>query len=324
MLPYYSDLSTYLHAIGQPAWADQLEAQVSSGLDISRYGDLPQWLSALEALPPIKADYTDFKHSVTIGQASEISPDLKQAIETQMRALIPWRKGPFSLFDIFIDSEWRSDWKWDRVLPHIHPLAGRRILDVGCSNGYHCFRMLGEGAERVIGIDPSPRFAVQFLMLKHFLKHCPIDLIPVGLEALPPQLHCFDTTFSMGVLYHRRNPMEHLEELKQTLVPGGQLILETLVIEGKDGDNLIPDGRYAKMRNVWSLPSVDTLINWVEQAGFIKPRVVDINQTSVEEQRATDWMQWQSLADFLDPENPNKTVEGHPAPIRAIVIAETP
>jgi len=183
--------------------------------------------------------------------------------------------------------------------------------------------MYGEGARRVIGIDPSPRFVVQFHMLKHFIGPCPVDLLPVGIESLPSKLEAFDTTFSMGVLYHRRSPMDHLRELKDSLLPGGELVLETLVIDGKLGEVLVPEGRYAKMNNVWFLPSVPSLESWLRKCGFINIRCVDINRTSLEEQRATDWMKFQSLEDFMD-DSGNRTDEGHPPPTRAIIVAEKP
>ena len=50
---------------------------------------------------------------------------------------------------------------------------------------------------------------------------------------------------------------------------------------------------------------------------------MDINKTTVEEQRSTDWMTFESLADFLDPNDANKNVEGHPAPLRDIFIDVT-
>jgi tRNA (mo5U34)-methyltransferase len=176
----------------------------------------------------------------------------------------------------------------------------------------------------VIGIDPSPRFVVQFYMMKHFLGDIDVDVLPIGIESLPHDLQSFDTTFSMGVLYHRRSPMDHLRELKATLSSGGQLVLETLLIDGELGEVLVPEGRYAMMNNVWFLPSADTLISWLSKCGFRNPRVVDIAPTTVEEQRATEWMTFHSLADFLDPNDSNKTIEGHPAPLRGVFVAEAP
>jgi tRNA (mo5U34)-methyltransferase len=151
----------------------------------------------------------------------------------------------------------------------------------------------------------------------------PIDVLPVGIEDLPTKLHAFDTVFSMGVFYHRKSPMDHLRELKEALRPGGQLVLETLVIEGALGEVLVPEGRYAKMNNVWFLPSCATLLSWLRKLGFHNPRVVDICPTTKEEQRATAWMKFQSLPEFLDPFDSSLTAEGHPAPIRAVFVAET-
>jgi tRNA (mo5U34)-methyltransferase len=191
--------------------------------------------------------------------------------------------------------------------------------------GYHCWRMLGAGAQRVIGIDPSVKFVFQFQAIKNFAgKDLPVDVLPLGIEHMPEKLAAFDTVFSMGILYHRRSPMAHLRELKELLRPGGQLVLETLVIQGPEGMVLVPEGRYAKMPNVWFLPSPDSLISWMRKNGFNNPRMVDINTTSIDEQRATDWMTFESLEDFLDPEDHSKTIEGHPAPLRAVFLAEAP
>jgi len=102
------------------------------------------------------------------------------------------------------------------------------------------------------------------------------------------------------------------------------LILETLVIDGVLGDTLLPEDRYAMMRNVWFLPSCDTLISWLKRCGFKNIRLVDVTDTSIEEQRSTEWMHFHSLKDFLNSEDPKLTCEGLPAPKRAIIIANAP
>ncbi|WP_339068256.1 tRNA 5-methoxyuridine(34)/uridine 5-oxyacetic acid(34) synthase CmoB [Teredinibacter turnerae] len=302
-------------------WLDSLPAQLAQGLSTQRFGDLPGWYDALRSLPDLRAQTVSLADTVAIGSAKEVDPSTHQQIEQAFRALIPWRKGPYNLFGTHINTEWRSDWKWQRLAPFIANLKGKQVLDVGCGNGYHCWRMFEAGAAQVIGIDPSPRFVVQFYMIKHFLNNPPVDVLPLGIEALPANLNAFDTTFSMGVLYHRRSPMDHLLELKATLQPGGELVLETLVIEGENGDVLVPEGRYAKMNNVWFLPSVPTLLSWLRKCGFENPRCVDVCTTTTEEQRSTEWMTFQSLKDFLDPTDSSLTAEGHPAPKRAIFVA---
>lgn len=324
----YSSFLKFIDNSDLSTWSKTLPEQIQQGLSIDRFGDLATWFSALNNLPHATPSLCEFQSKVSVGCVSDIDENTNRIIEAEFRNLIPWRKGPYSLFGIEIDTEWRSDWKWDRLLPHIRPLKGRTILDVGCGNGYHCLRMYGEGASRVVGIDPSARFVVQFYMLKHFIsqaiKECPVDVLPLGIELLPPKLQAFDTCFSMGILYHRRSPMDHLRELLEALKPGGELVLETLVIEGDSGEILVPKGRYAKMNNVWFIPSIPELMNWLKKSGFINVKCVDSNQTSMEEQRSTDWMKFHSLAEFLDPNDRSLTAEGHPAPLRAIFIAEKP
>lgn len=305
-------------------WAQCLPEQIDNGLSRQRFGDLPRWLQALEQLPNITADnHYPNKDRVGADTTTVLEPHELKTLRENLLALHPWRKGPFELFGVHIDTEWRSDWKWQRLAPHIASLEGKRVLDVGCGSGYHCWRMRGAGATEVIGIDPTPLFVVQFWALQKYLRQPEVWVLPTGIEHLPAKLQAFDTVFSMGILYHRRSPMDHLLELRDCLRPGGQLVLETLVIDGDEGNILVPSGRYARMGNVWFLPSCDTLIGWLRKTGFKSPRIVDITTTTIEEQRSTPWMQYHSLKDFLDPKDPSKTLEGYPAPKRAIAIAET-
>ncbi|HSJ47948.1 MAG TPA: tRNA 5-methoxyuridine(34)/uridine 5-oxyacetic acid(34) synthase CmoB, partial [Gammaproteobacteria bacterium] len=258
---------------------------------------------------------------IGIGRAEDLDAVQQQALEQALRQLHPWRKGPFCLFGLRIDTEWRSDWKWQRLREHIQPLQDRLVLDVGCGNGYHLWRMRGAGARLALGIDPTLLFVHQFAALQHYIRDPQAGLLPLALEELPARMAFFDTVFSMGVLYHRRSPFDHLQELREALRPGGELVLETLVTEGEAGQVLVPRDRYARMRNVWFIPSVPELQHWLERAGFLEVRCVDVTRTTTEEQRGTDWMRFESLAQCLDPDDPAKTVEGYPAPRRAILVA---
>ncbi len=321
----FSPLLDYLRQTGQQSWSERICEQLTHRFDDNPHGDLQRWLSALNGLPEVGKIHRELNASaITLSSAEPLNDEQQAQLEPALRGLMPWRKGPFDFFGTYIDTEWRSDWKWDRVSPYFSDLAGRRILDVGCGSGYHCWRMLGEGAERVIGIDPGLLFMFQFLAVKRYLGEVPADLLPIRMEDLPDNLELFDTTFSMGVLYHRRSPLDHLLELKNTLRRGGELVLETLIVDGPEGFSLMPEDRYGQMRNVWFLPSCDTLLRWVDRAGYRNARVVDVTETTTDEQRSTDWMRFNSLKDFLHPDNPSLTVEGYPGPKRAVVIAEKP
>jgi tRNA (mo5U34)-methyltransferase len=313
-------------------WAEILPQQLERGFDPIKHGDLPRWQALVDNVPALPTTQRLLDaNAVQIGCGEDLlaTPSMESAateslqLENQLKALHPWRKGPYNLFGIQIDTEWRSDWKWDRLKDHIAPLDHRLVLDVGCGNGYHCWRMLGAGAKTVVGIDPMLLNVMQFQLVRKLYGEAPVYVLPVGIEDMPTGMKAFDTVFSMGVLYHRRSPIDHLMELRDCLRPGGELVLETLVIDGGLGEVLLPEDRYARMRNVWFLPSCETLISWLKRCGFKNIRLVDATVTSLEEQRSTEWMNFHSLKDFLDAENLQLTCEGLPAPKRAIIIANT-
>ena len=292
--------------------------------DSRNNGDLPRWRRALNGLPAIHPRRLDLVNAVSIGDAADGSPEQLAALQDNLRLLMPWRKGPFDLFGVHIDTEWHSDWKWDRMRGQISPLRGRTILDVGCGSGYHCFRMAGEGARLAIGVDPQLAYAMQFRVIKHYVPDVPVYVLPATLEQLPEEMQSFDSVFSMGVLYHRRSPIDHLLQLQGCLRAGGELILETLVVDGPEGYALTPIDRYCRMPNVWFIPSIATTTNWLRRCGYKNIRIIDVSVTCTEEQRTTDWMHFQSLIDSLNPEDHSMTVEGLPAPKRAIIVAEAP
>lgn len=329
MKQHYDTFWEKLDDVRFDEWKQQLPELIDVALHPEGNGNLPRWLAAFERIQKF-APNTNFnlgQSAVAVADNSELNAEQKQELESALKVFHPWRKGPFSIHDIYIDTEWHSDWKWDRVRPHLADLKGRKVLDIGCGSGYHLWRMAAEQPELAVGVDPSLLFMNQFMVLKHFVgESVPAYFLPLTLEQLPVSKKggAFDTVFSMGVLYHRRSPIDHIYELKNQLLPGGELVLETLVMPEEYGQLLVPDDRYAQMRNVWFLPSVKELSHWLERCGFLNVRCVDANQTSIEEQRTTDWMTWNSLETFLDPEDHNKTIEGYPAPLRATMVCNKP
>lgn len=282
-----------------------------------------RYLNALAGLPRVTPSLLELDRDwVRIGETHDLSGEERLLLHDALMACAPWRKGPFELFDIRIDSEWVSSLKWDRVKDVMAPLAGRRILDVGSSNGYYMFRMAAHNPRFVLGIEPYLTFFFQFQLLQHFARVPELQTLPLKFEELPAMDEAFDSVFCMGILYHRRSPFDFIAALRRFLRPGGELVLETLVLPG-DGDMaLCPTGRYAKMNNVYFIPTVSSLKFWLERNGFEKVRCVDVTPTTEAEQRKTPWVPTESLSDFLDPLDKGKTVEGYPAPVRAIFLAE--
>ena len=316
-------------------WLANLPNWLAHIKDKARYANAPYYQSVVERLPNMagKTIRTDFTAQNITFDVPLSQGEIKQTTAL-LKNLMPWRKGGFVIGQgeqsIHIDTEWRSDLKWDRVLPFISDLTDKRVLDVGGGSGYHGWRMLGAGAKTVVVIDPSCLFYYQFMAIRNFvgsLNNPPnLHFIPVTLENLPftteNNKQLFHTVFCMGVLYHRASPFDCLLQLKNQLLKGGELVLETLVVDGDENTVLVPKDRYAQMNNVYFLPSVPALTLWLQKAGFVDVKCVDVNVTTFDEQRKTAWMDYHSLADFLDPNDNSKTLEGYPRPKRAVMVAK--
>jgi tRNA (mo5U34)-methyltransferase len=281
--------------------------------------------NVIETIPELIPSFIDLEgRAVTIGDKDDITPEEYRLLEECLTQLCPWRKGPFNLFGIKIDSEWQSWMKWERIKNYIGNLKGRKILDIGSSNGYYMFKMAGCDPLMVLGLEPQSSFYFQYLVLQKFLNQDNVFCLPVPHDQLPKMDRYFDTVFCMGVLYHRKSPIRMLKDICDSMRPGGELVLENLIIDSKLNICLFPKDRYAKMRNVFFIPDLLAIESWLLRAGFTNIRCVDITKTSLEEQRKTRWIQTETLKDFLDPDNPDKTVEGYPAPVRAVFIANAP
>ena len=297
-------LATCLQSLGLDDWHAKLAPLVSARLSKDGHGDFARWQNLLDALPDKQGD--------------------AKTLRNLLLGLAPWRKGPFEVGGVTIDAEWRSDLKWERVKDAISPLTGRDVLDVGSGNGYYALQMRKAGARFVIGIDPTILFVLQFLAVNRFEKESRVFVLPLRLQELPLPAKQFDTSFSMGVLYHQRKPLDHLRQLRQTIKPGGQLVLETIYLPGKESRARTPDDRYARMRNVWLLPTTAELLKWVRLTGYQDIEIVDRSKTTVDEQRSTQWMSFESLREALDPNDNSLTVEGWPAPHRLVLTATSP
>ena len=300
---------------------ESLPATLAQWEASNKHGHWTKWQKLLLEFPSTDKHQWQVKDGAIVMCDGAFSVAENKRINGLLRQFKPWRKGPYQIDDTYVDTEWRSDYKWDRLLPHISTLVDKRVLDVGCGSGYHMWRMLESHAKQVVGVDPTALFFMQFLIVKHFAGDCPLHFLPLGIEVMPAT-HGFDTVFSMGVFYHRKDPFTFLQQLKEQLVEGGELVLETLIVAGDEQTVLVPTERYAQMSNVWFLPSAKAMILWLERAGFKAIKVVDTDRTSTLEQRKTDWIDGHSLSDFLMPNEPSLTIEGYPAPTRAVFIAK--
>ena len=256
---------------------------------------------------------------VTAGNSENITSDELSMLEKNLEAVIPWRKGPFNLCGVELDSEWQSNLKYNLLQKHFD-LKDKIVADVGCNNGYYMFRMLEQKPKKLVGFDPSAIFKTQFDIVNHFVKS-DIKYELLGVEHLEFYEHKFDMIFMLGVLYHRSDPIASLKSLNRALNKGGEIIVDSFMIDGEDEVALCPESRYAMIPNVYFLPTVNCFKNWLKRAGFTDIELIEITTTDDKEQRVTKWTFGMSLDDFRDPEDPTKTIEGYPAPKRAYLKA---
>jgi len=274
---------------------------------------------AIEELPEPNVEDYNLNDAIEITLESNYSKENLAKIEKVAKMMLPWRKGPFKIDSLFIDTEWRSYIKYSIIKPHF-TLKDKIVGDIGCNNGYYMFRMLQEKPKKLVGFDPSALTFMQFQFINKFIKSS-IRYELLGIEHIEHYEHKFDILFCLGVLYHRSDPISSLKSLHKALNKNGELILDTFMIDGKEDICLTPKERYSKIPNIYFIPTLSALKNWCYRAGFQKVELLAIKKTELEEQRKTDWINSQSLNDFLDPNNPELTVEGYPAPKRVYIKA---
>ncbi|MDD2887855.1 MAG: tRNA 5-methoxyuridine(34)/uridine 5-oxyacetic acid(34) synthase CmoB [Aliarcobacter sp.] len=279
------------------------------------------WYLQLQIASKIKKDNLsiDYGDWFSVGVKEDLTQEEQEIILQTAKTLIPWRKGPFKVFGLEIDSEWQSNIKYNLIRPYFN-LKDKIVADIGCNNGYYMFRMLEDKPKRLVGFDPSPLTLHQFEFINHFIKS---DIVyeMLGVEHLEYYNHKFDFIFMLGVLYHRPDPVGTLKSLARGLNSKGEILIDTFMIDGDEELCLTPNKRYSKIPNIYFIPTIPALKNWLERAGFEDIEVLATTITTSEEQRKTEWSFDQSLEDFLDENDKTKTVEGYPAPKRVYVKA---
>lgn len=318
-LPYQKFLSDKAN-IDEIVRLRELKSQFLQTKGAIKYKELLQQLERY----PQRADCDFGGDSIRVGFAKDISSEDREVLRRGLQVIKPWRKGPFSIYGIEIDAEWQSHKKWNRIAEHLPDLTGQTIADFGCNNGYYMFKMEHSNPRAVIGFDPSMHYYYSFQAINRLAGRDSIFMEMLGVQDADHYIDCFDTAFLMGVLYHRASPVDCLRSVWRCLRPGGTLILETQGIDHAEPFALFPFKRYAKVPGTYFVPSPSCLYNIVCKSGFKNVEVFDQHRMSSDEQRRTEWMDFESYDDFLDPADPSRTVEGYPAPIRIYLRATKP
>jgi len=314
----------YLERLNSPYRNEirSLQKEKSQWLFLEKKG-ITRFRKLYDSVKHLRADFIDFSGDIVhIGKASDISDTDRQKVYEAMRGLMPWRKGPFNVFGIEIDAEWRSERKWKRVLPVLPDLKDKVVADIGCNNGYYMFRMAPYQPQWVIGFEPYLQHYFAFKTLNSFAGQKNLVAELIGVEHIALFEGCFDVVFLMGILYHRSSPVDVLKDIKKAMRPGASLIVESQAIPGENSVALFPEKCYAKVPGTFFVPTAVCLTNWLKRAGFKEIKIFCIHPMSSLEQRRTAWMTFESYSDFINESNPDLTVEGYPAPIRIYVKAK--
>lgn len=304
--PHKAEIETLL------AKCDKLEASEKKGIIRYRH--------PFESLQHIRAEYLDFSgDTVKIGRRDELGEAEHEKVIEVMRNFMPWRKGPFEVFGVEIDAEWRSERKWNRLQQALPDLKDKVIADIGSNNGYYLFRMAAHQPRLALGFEPHLHHHFTFKTLNSLAGQDNLKSEMLGVEQLGLFENCFDVIFMMGILYHRISPIEVLKETLQALRPGGTLIVESQAIPGAEPIALFPEKTYAKVPGTYFVPTGTCLVNWLTRAGYKDVELFCHHPMDGNEQRRTDWMDFESYENFIDPNNPELTIEGYPAPIRVFI-----
>ena len=320
ILPYLENKNIYSKKVLEE-YSDIFNTFTTSK-NFSNHGHLVKWQGILDTLPEINTNHICLTEpAIIIGKANEINYLQKEILESSLLALSPWRKGPFNLFGLEVDSEWRSEKKWERIKGYLPKNKNMRIADLGCSNGYYSYKLLNLEPELVVGLDKTPLYIMQFLATKYYAnKTQELIVLPCSAEEFSQEKIDFDLILSMGILYHSKKPEDHISVLNKLLNKNGFVVLETIISLTKDNINIKKDETFAGMRNIGTIFTKNNLIKLMNTRGFKNIECVNENFTNTSEQRTTKWIQGKSFKDFILPDG--RTIEGFPPVCRAIFIAQ--
>ena len=259
---------------------------------------------------------------VRFGSAEDLNEEEAERVGESLKAFLPWKKGPYEIFGHAIDSEWRSDIKWQRILPYLGEVKDTVVADIGCHNGYYMYHLRALGAKNVIGFEPMPINYFNHQLMQNIYPTPEISLELFGVEHVDLFPESFDLILCMGILYHHTDPIGLLRKMRIALKPKGRIMIDCQGISGDDCISLTPTNRYAGATGVWFLPTMSCLQNWIRRAGFSQQIPFYSAPLDSHEQRATPWANVKSLKDFLNPEDKTHTIEGHPAPWRHYIMVK--
>ncbi|QEX20065.1 SAM-dependent methyltransferase [Hypericibacter terrae] len=111
--------------------------------------------------------------------------------------------------------------EWPSLRALLPPLAGRRVLDLGCGFGWFCRWASHQGAASVTGIDLSSRMLAR---AKAETQDPMIAYVNADLEQFDAEAATFDLVYSSLAFHYLRDLTRLLTNVHEALRPGGKLV----------------------------------------------------------------------------------------------------
>jgi tRNA (mo5U34)-methyltransferase len=149
-------------------------------------------------------------------------------------------------------------------------LTGKRVLDIGCWDGFYSFEAERRGAQ-VVAVDcwRPEKFFVAHQALNSRVQFHELSVYEVTKE----RLGSFDIVFFLGVLYHLRHPLLALERVCE--VTRGLALIESHVIDNARG-TAYPNMEFYELDELggqydnWWGPNSECLAQMTRAAGFAR------------------------------------------------------
>jgi ubiquinone/menaquinone biosynthesis C-methylase UbiE len=139
-------------------------------------------------------------------------------------SVIPYKIGSKKYFNYYDGLREKNEPpKFSEQLHEYKSFSGKRVLDVGCGNGYVLSRYSSYGAD-TYGIDITEK-AIELCKKRFELSHLNGEFATAPAEKLPFENDFFDCVCSMGVLHHVSDTQKAIDEIYRVLKPGGKIIL---------------------------------------------------------------------------------------------------
>jgi len=155
-------------------------------------------------------------------------------------------------------------------------LESASVLDIGTFNGGLAFILERLGAARVVALDNCPAQTLGFAQVKEFLGSN-VEYVRGSVYDLRSALgdQKFDLVFYWGLIYHLRNPLLSLDNVRAVLSESGTAYVESHISDGELGDRAsLPVARFYRRNELandntnWFAPTVACLEDWCASSGL--------------------------------------------------------